>query len=548
MNGYNATVNPNGPSERTPLRFLIIGAGSRGNAYAEALQCSTQDACIAAIAEPIEFKRRTFGEKFIWGDSSPKPGQCFQDWHEFVQATYHQKYLESAGRGRDYPIIDSVFVCTLDETHAEIICALAPLDIHIMSEKPLATTWTDCLRIYRALQSPGTSSPNVIFSTGHVLRYSPHNMLLRRLLLEDRAIGDVLSVEHTEPVGWWHFSHSYVRGNWRKESKTAPSLLTKSCHDIDLILWLLCSPLPNAFDEPPHLPSYVSSTGSLLYFKKARKPTLAGDATNCLLCPAESECLYSANKIYVEGHLEGGNAAWPVSIIDPEIEDLFERDGKDAARKRLRERLAEAYDTTTPQDVIDSRSWFGRCVYECANDVCDDQVVTMSWEDDPLPTATSPLKYRGAKNAVFHMVASTEKQSDRRGYVYGTHGEISYDSTTIRVFNFAARTEQVYHPKQMGGGHGGGDVGLSMGFFEACRAVKGGMKVEEAQKLHLGCTLEEVVRSHGVVFAAEEARKGKKSVRWEEWWAKNLDGVSNEGLDQGEGGGKFQEKMMASLN
>lgn len=522
MNGENGAHYSNGRSNKTTLRYLVIGAGSRGNAYAEALQNSASNASVAAIAEPNDFKRRIFGERFIWGDGSPKAGQSFRGWQDFVQETYHELHLEIKGKKREYPMIDGVFVCTLDETHAEIICALAPFNVHIMSEKPLATTWTDCLRIYRALQPQDTSSPAVVFSTGHVLRYSPHNMLLRKILLKDYAIGDVLSIEHTEPVGWWHFSHSYVRGNWRKESKTAPSLLTKSCHDIDFILWLLCSPHPDQLNEPPHLPSYVSSTGSLLYYKKARKLTSAGDATNCLSCPAERDCMYSAKKIYVEDQLEKGNAAWPVSIIDPEVEDLFRRNGKDAAEARLLKRLAEDYESDTSQQIIDSRPWFGRCVYECANDVCDDQIVSISWEDEPLPTATSPLRGRGAKNAVFHMVASTEKQCQRRGHIYGTRGEISYDSTTIRVYDFATDTEQVYHPKQMGGGHGGGDAGLAGSFVEACQAVEGGMRVEEAQMQHLGCTLEEVVRSHGLVFAAEEARKGKKSVDWKEWWKRNI--------------------------
>lgn len=536
MNGSDSALHQNGQSKVTPLKFLVVGAGSRGTAYAEALQRSTLSTSVAAIAEPVEFKRRMFGEKFIWRNSSPNPGQCFSDWREFVQDAHHQKHLEANGKKRDHPAIDGVFVCTLDETHAEIICALAPLNVHIMSEKPLATTWTDCLRIYRALQPQGTPSPTVVFSTGHVLRYSPHNMLLRRLLVEEYAIGDVLSIEHTEPVGWWHFSHSYVRGNWRKEGKTAPSLLTKSCHDIDLILWLLCSPPPKELNQPPHLPTYVSSTGSLLYHKQARKPASAGDATNCLSCPAERECLYSAYKIYMEDQLEKGNTAWPVSIIDPEIEDIFKHNGKDAAKKRLLKRLGEDYDNNTPQDIVDGRPWFGRCAYECANDVCDDQIVTMSWEDEPLPTATSSLRGRGAKNAIFHMVASTEKQCHRRGRIYGTHGEISYDSTTIHIYDFATGTEQVYHPKQMGGGHGGGDAGLALGFVEACTAVRAGMQVEEAQMLHLGCTLEEVVRSHGVVFAAEAARKGRKSIDWKRWWTSNVHHVSDTALNQRDDG------------
>src|SRR4051812_18181145 len=102
----------------------------------------------------------------------------------------------------------------------------------------------------------------------------------------------------------------YFRGNWRKESTTAPSLLTKSCHDIDFIMWMLCSPPPNG-DTEPHLPSYITSTGSRKFFRKERKPKAAGDSTNCLSCPHEQDCDYSAKKIYLEKHLKRGNTGWP---------------------------------------------------------------------------------------------------------------------------------------------------------------------------------------------------------------------------------------------
>ena len=309
---------------------------------------------------------------------------------------------------------------------------------------------------------------------------------------------------------------------------TAASLLTKSCHDIDLLLWLLCSPSQSS-SRKPHLPSNVSSTGSLLYFKKGRKPALAGNATNCLSCPAENECLYSARKIYLQNHLARGNSRWPVNIVEPEIEDLVGGPDRNAPGLRLLERLAEDYDSQTPQKEIERRPWFGRCVYESDNDVCDDQVVTIEWEDDPIPldgnqSIESRIKGRGAKIATFHMVAPTEKQCQRRGRIYGTKGEIEYDSTTIRVYDFATNQSNVHYPPQPGGGHGGGDAGLARQFVKAIAAVKAGeMSVAEAQKVHVGCTLEEAIRSHAMVFAAEEARRERKVVNWLEWWKTNVE-------------------------
>lgn len=194
-----------------PPRLLIIGAGARGNAYARAVTESTT-ASIVAVAEPIRHKREALGRKYIWGPAGQPAGQdqSFEDWKDFLQ--FEQRRREKQADGELVPLgVDGVFICTLDETHVEIIVGLSPLGLHVMSEKPLATTLGDCLKISRSVQPNPKVAPAQIFAVGHVLRYSPHNILLRKLLLEDDVIGDVMSIEHTEPVGWWHFSHSYVR-------------------------------------------------------------------------------------------------------------------------------------------------------------------------------------------------------------------------------------------------------------------------------------------------------------------------------------------------
>lgn len=208
----NRRISPDLNQESRPLSFLIIGAGSRGNAHATAIsENHAINAHVGAIAEPIASKRQSFWRKYISRRSTePRRGDVFETWQEFLDYELDRRDRERKGE----PVlegVDGVFVCVLDEMHAEIITTLAPLRLHIMSEKPLATNLQDCLRIYRSLKPPGGKPASAIFSIGHVLRYSPHNMLLRQLLLVDEVIGDVLSIEHTEPVGYWHFSHSYVR-------------------------------------------------------------------------------------------------------------------------------------------------------------------------------------------------------------------------------------------------------------------------------------------------------------------------------------------------
>lgn len=496
-------------------RLLIIGAGSRGNAYARATVDSGLG-IVAAVAEPVQFKRRLLGSRYIWPSNDPTPEQEFSDWKQYIKYEQQRRKDEAAGVPVP-PGVDGVFVCVHDEHHIDVLMAIAPLGLHIMAEKPLATTLADCLRIEKSIRA---ATNDRIFAIGHVLRYSPHNMLLRHLVREKQVIGDILSIEHTEPVGWWHFSHSYVRGHWRKESTTAPSLLTKSCHDIDFILWMLCSPLSGS-KEPAHLPARLSSVGSLKQYRRAQKPKEAGDATNCVSCPISNTCKYSATRIYHEKHLAKGNAKWPVEIANPETEHILQTQGPEQAKAALLQTLSEDYDAkTTPVPQIQGRSWYGRCVWESDNDVCDDQYVTIEWDDDD-DDQFSNLR---AKTASFHMIAQTLSQCERRGRIYGTSGEISYNSKSITLHNFNDDTTHVYHPEvPQNSHHGGGDHGLTQQFLKAIAASNSGeMSVHAAQVEFLGCTMEEIIRSHAAVFAAEEARRERKVVDWREWWQRNV--------------------------
>lgn len=241
----------------------------------------------------------------------------------------------------------------------------------------------------------------------------------------------------------------------RREATSAPSLLTKSCHDIDVLLWLLCSPANPSGQtrSPPHLPSTVASTGSLQYFKRSRKPAEAGAATNCLSCAAEASCKYSAKRIYVGEELVGvdsGNKGWPLSIVLPDIESYGTQL---EAREAMLAELGKDYQADTPEAEVKRRNWFGRCVYECDNDVCDEQVVTMSWDDDPLP-GHHESGGRNSKTAVFHMVAQTKRICDRYTHLYGVDGEIFADSSTITVEDFRTGETTTHRPEVESHGHG----------------------------------------------------------------------------------------------
>ena len=98
------------------------------------------------------------------------------------------------------------------------------------------------------------------------------------------------------------------------------------------------------------------------------------------------------------------------------------------------------------------------------------------------------------------MVAFTSLICDRQTRLHFTHGEIVGDMTNFTVTDFRANPVRstLHRPKQDGGGHGGGDLGLISAFVEA---------VATGRQEVLGTDTEEVLKSHLTVFAAEKSRR-----------------------------------------
>ena len=314
----------------------------------------------------------------------------------------------------------------------------------------MAPTEAECERIVDAVKRAG-----VLLAVGHVLLYTPYTQRLRALL-DAGTIGDLVSLDRLEPVGWWHYAHSYVRGNWRKESTSSFMLLTKGCHDLDWIRYVMGERCES-----------VASFGSLRHFRPENKPAEAGDAHACVECSFEPRCPYSAPRLYLT-MVQLGWQGWPVSVItdDPTEE-------------------------TVQAALRDGR--YGRCVYESDNDVVDNQVVI--------------LQFAGGKTASFTMTAFTEYGFDRKTRLFGTRGSIEGDGATLKVTDFVTGQTEEVEPSSVDvtevGGHGGGDLALMDAFVSA---------VAQGSGAPLLSGPDETLESHRMVFAAERARREHRVV------------------------------------
>jgi predicted dehydrogenase len=352
----------------------------------------------------------------------------YADWYDLV----------AAGR-----VGDAAVVATQDQMHADPTVAFAELGYHILLEKPMATTEADALRIAAAAEKAG-----VIFAVCHVMRYTAYSKALKRLL-DDGAIGRLVSVQHLEPIGWWHYAHSFVRGHWNNSHTSAPLLLTKSCHDIDWLLYLFGA-----------APTRISSFGGLSHFRPEQRP--AGATDTCLTCPVEPTCPYSAPRLYLSCLGDPTSEYWPLSAVTAD----HSRAGVEAALR------------TGP---------YGRCVYTSDNDVVDHQVVTMSFPD-------------GA-TCSFTLTAFTPMEG-RRTRLFGTHGYIEGDNTLLHVTDFRTgeqRTIDTGDPPSSTAGdrHHGGDTAITDSFLAAVAAGDPSLLPSDAASSLL---------SHRVVWAAEKAR------------------------------------------
>ena len=414
-----------------PVTAIVIGAGSRGSVYASYSGQYPKSLKIVGVADINAVRREQMAQAY---DIAPE--HQFGDWSEVFRLP---------------KFADAVIIATPDNLHYKPCMQALAAGYDVLLEKPIAQTAKECTDILHQARKYGR-----LVGVCHVLRYAPYFRALKRVIDEGR-VGDIVSMQHLEPVRFHHMAHSYVRGNWHSSRQTTPIIIAKACHDLDIVRWLLGKPCKR-----------VSAFGSLSFFTRKNEPQ--GAADRCFDCAAEKQCPFSALKIYIREHRY-------LYVFDALPKDRAAKDAK----------IAEYLRTTD----------YGRCVFRCQNDQCDHYVCNLEF-DGPDGTAHSTASLQ---------VEALTSYGGRKTRIMGTKGDIVGDMQTFTLTDFLTGKKYVWDEdiSQLPGyeGHAGGDWGIVKDFVLA---------VANQDEKYLSSTIDVSVESHVMGFRAEQARLKSKIV------------------------------------
>lgn len=342
-------------------------------------------------------------------------------------------------------VSDALIISTQDASHFEITRdALNTGYKLILLEKPVSGVEEE----YKNIRDLAKEKDALVIIC-HVLRYSNYYSKIKEVI-SSGELGDIISINHTENVGYFHFAHSFVRGNWRDEFTSTPSILAKCCHDLDLIAWFIDSPCVS-----------VSSVGDVRYFKKECAPE--GATKMCMGgCKVKKDCPYDAERLY---------------ITDPFYKATFVKYMTRTLTGKLKSTKEEVRDAIRNGD-------YGRCVFFCDNNVCDQQTVTMTFENGAV--------------GVLNMTAFSDR-CFRESHIMGTKGELIGYGAKLEKRIYGGKSCKLHTGTADMFGHVEGDIRLINGFVK--------LLCGENTDLTDITTIDATVISHDIGLAAEKSRK-----------------------------------------
>ena len=425
-------------------KVVLLGAGNRANVYSQVSLTHPEKFAIVGIVDPDPIRTKIMRERY-----NVPIENCFDNLDEFLKK---DKFADAVING------------TMDHLHVQTSIPVLEKGYDLLLEKPFAVNEKEANELLVVAKKLGRK---VVIC--HVLRYTDFYASIKSRI-DNGEIGKIISIETCEHVNYHHLAVSFVRGKWRSEKLCfAPMILAKSCHDMDILLWMMNETQPE----------YISSFGDDFQFGKERKPEGAGE--RCMAdCPYVDECIFSAKANYLAA-VRWGQYVW---------------------------KCIENKENITMEDKVESlktNNPYGKCVWDFER-------------DGNVDHQTVIIKFKNGATGSFNMIGGSAK-SERNIHIVGTNGEIkgTFEDSRYIVRKMEPNTgkgysETIYDLKINGdmigaaGGHGGGDLMIVHDFINYING----------EKPSISCaTLEDSIISHLAVFKAEQARKGGKIIKFE---------------------------------
>ncbi len=416
------------------IKVVLVGAGNRAVIYSELALREPDRMKVVGIVDPDAEHMEKVREQF-----SVPPENCFTSLDDFLKRE---------------PFADAVINGTMDQLHVQTSIPVLEAGYDLLLEKPFAVNEEELRRLVKV----ANDCKRKVYIC-HVLRYTPFYSAIKRHLV-NREIGDILSIEMCEHVNYHHMAAAYVRGKWRSPKLCfAPMLLAKSCHDLDLMMWMMGDTKPKT----------VFSYGGDIQFGKERKPKEAG--TRCMVdCPLNGTCTFSAEANYVH------TPRWQQYVM------------REINGEKIPQNIAESLKTDNP---------YGKCVWDFERDGnVDHQAVIVNFENGVTGTFTMVGGAARSERNI-HIVGT-------KGEIKGTFEEAKYILRKIAPYTRAGYEDTLIDLKVTGdmtgeqGAHGGGDRRLVSDFLKVLCGEEKPFSATEINDSTVG---------HLVVFAAERARE-----------------------------------------
>src|SRR5690554_733516 len=178
------------------IKMAVVGFGQRGIVFSEEAKKFPNDIELVAVCDTDISRFEYIKENYNLKDEN-----LYSNFNEMMSKE---------------KLADFLVIATPDRDHYSQAMKALDKGYHLLLEKPIALNREEIFQIKEK-----ANKLNLKVSVAHVLRYTTFYQKIKDVI-DSGIIGDVVTLTQRENIGYAHFAHSYVRGNWRNSLTSGP--------------------------------------------------------------------------------------------------------------------------------------------------------------------------------------------------------------------------------------------------------------------------------------------------------------------------------------